>query len=45
MKLVDKMLAVYVLSLARLISIVERDNAKVPAIMNLVYAHSGKADG
>jgi LAO/AO transport system kinase len=43
MKLVDKMLAGDVLSLARLISIVERDNAEMPAIMKLVYAHSGKA--
>ncbi len=43
MELVDKMLAGDVLSLARLISIVERDNAEVPAIMKLVYAHLGKA--
>ncbi len=43
MELVNKMLAGDVLSLARLISIVEKDNAEVPAIMNLVYAHLGKA--
>ena len=43
MELVDKMLAGDVLSLARLISIIERDNDDVPAIMKLVYAHPGKA--
>lgn len=43
MEIVDKMLAGDVLSLARLISIVERDNAEVPAIMKLVYARPGKA--
>jgi len=43
MELVDKMLAGDVLSLSRLISIVESDNAEVPAIMKLVYAHLGKA--
>jgi LAO/AO transport system kinase len=43
MELVDKMLAGDVLSLARLITIVERDNGDVPAIMKLVYAHPGNA--
>jgi LAO/AO transport system kinase len=43
MEIVDKMLVGDVLSLARLISIVERDNADVPAIMKLVYARPGKA--
>ena len=36
MELFDKMLAGDVLSLSRLISIVESDNAEVPAIMKLV---------
>ena len=43
MELIDKMLAGDVLSLARLISTVERDNDEVPAIMKLAYAHPGKA--
>lgn len=43
MELVDKMLSGDMLSLARLISIVERDNAEVPAIMNLACAQPGKA--
>ena len=43
MELVKKMLAGDVLSLARLISLVERNNAEVPSIMKLVYPHLGKA--
>src|SRR4030042_1689813 len=43
MELIDKMLTGDVPSLARLISIVERDNAEVPAVMKLVYANPGKA--
>ena len=43
MELIDRMLSGDVLSLARLISIVERDNAEMPAVMKLVYAHLGKA--
>ena len=43
MELVEKMLAGDVLSLARLISIVERDNAEVPTIMKRIYSHLGKA--
>ena len=43
MELVKKMLVGDVLSLARLISIVERDNAEVSAIMKLIYPHLGKA--
>jgi len=42
-ELVEKMLAGDVLSLAKLISSVERGNAEVPAIMKLVYSHSDKA--
>ncbi len=37
----DKMLAGDVLSLARLISIIERGNSQVLEIMKLVYAHPG----
>ncbi len=43
MELVEKMLAGDVLSLAKLISIVERNNAEVPSIMKLIYSHLGKA--
>lgn len=42
-KLVEKTLAGDVLSLAKLITVVERDNTEVPAIMKLIYAHLGKA--
>ncbi len=42
MELVDKMLAGDVLSLARLISLVEREAAEVPAIMKQIYPHTGK---
>ncbi len=41
MELMDKMLAGDVLSLARLISIIERGNSQVLEIMKLVYAHPG----
>ena len=41
MELIDKMLDGDVLSLARLISIVERGNSEVPAIMKLIYSHPG----
>ena len=41
MELVEKMLAGDVLSLARLISKVERGNSEVPSIMKLIYAHPG----
>jgi len=43
MELVDKMLAGDVLSLARLISHVERENPEVPAIMKQIYPYLGKA--
>jgi LAO/AO transport system kinase len=43
MERIDKMLTGDVLSLARLISIVERDNAEVPAVLKLVSANPGKA--
>jgi LAO/AO transport system kinase len=43
MELVDKMLAGDVLSLARLISIVERGSLEIPSIMELVYSYSGNA--
>ncbi len=43
MKLVEEMLAGDVLSLARLISLVEREGAEVPKIMKLVYPYLGKA--
>jgi len=43
MELVEKMLTGDVLSLARLISVVERDNTEVPAIMKNIYSHLGKA--
>jgi LAO/AO transport system kinase len=42
-QLIDKMLAGDALSLARLISLVEKDDSEVPAIMKLVYPHLGKA--
>lgn len=42
-KLVKDMLAGDVLSLARLITKVERDNAEVPEIMKQVFPHLGKA--
>ncbi len=42
MKLIKKMLAGDVLSLARLISIVESDSPEVPAIIKTVYSHLGK---
>ena len=42
MELIDKMLDGDVLSLARLISIVERGNSEVPAIMKLIYSHPGR---
>jgi LAO/AO transport system kinase len=41
LEIFDKMRAGDSLSLARLISLVERDNSEVPAIMNLVYTHPG----
>jgi LAO/AO transport system kinase len=43
MELVEEMLAGDVLSLARLITKVERDGADVPQIMKQVYPHLGKA--
>ncbi|MFC1905311.1 methylmalonyl Co-A mutase-associated GTPase MeaB [Chloroflexota bacterium] len=43
MDLIDKMLAGDVLSLSRLISVIERDNDDVPAIMDKVFSHHGKA--
>ena len=43
MELVKDMLAGDVLSLARLITKVERDGAEVPEVMKLVYPHLGKA--
>ena len=43
MKLVEDMLAGDVLSLARLITNIERDGAEVPEIMKLIYPHLGKA--
>ena len=43
MELVQEMMAGEVLSLARLITKVERDGAEVPEIMKLVYPHLGKA--
>jgi LAO/AO transport system kinase len=43
MELVTKMLGGDVLSLSRLISLVERDDPSVPTIMNLIYPHAGKA--
>jgi len=43
MKLVDEMLAGDVLSLARLITRLERDGADVPQIMKQLYPHLGKA--
>lgn len=43
MKLVDKMLSGDVLSLARLITKIERDGAETPEIMRLIYPHLGKA--
>jgi LAO/AO transport system kinase len=43
MELVEEMLAGNVLSLARLITKVERDGAEVPEIMKLIYPHLGKA--
>jgi LAO/AO transport system kinase len=42
-KLVDNMLSGNTLSLARLITKVERDDTDVPEIMKLVYPHAGKA--
>ena len=42
-KLVDNMLAGDTLSLARLITKVERDGPDVPEIMKLVYPHADKA--
>lgn len=42
-KLVDNMLAGDTLSLARLITKLERDDADVPEIMKLVYPHADKA--
>jgi len=43
MKLVEQMLKGDVLSLSRLISLVEKNNSEVPAIMKLIYAHLGTA--
>ncbi len=43
MELVDEMLRGDVLSLARLITRVERDGADVPQIMKSIYPHLGKA--
>ena len=43
LELVKDMLGGSVLSLARLITLVERDGDEVPAIMRLVYPHLGKA--
>ncbi|MBM3119649.1 MAG: methylmalonyl Co-A mutase-associated GTPase MeaB [Chloroflexi bacterium] len=43
MELVDEMLRGDVLSLARLITTVERDGADVPRIMKAIYPHLGKA--
>ena len=43
MELVKHMLAGDVLSLARLVTKVERDGAEVPEIMKMVYPHLGKA--
>ncbi|MFC2050890.1 hypothetical protein ACFLTN_06940 [Chloroflexota bacterium] len=43
MDMVEEMLAGDVLSLARLITKVERDGADVPQIMKQVYPHLGKA--
>lgn len=43
MEIVEEMLAGDVLSLARLITKVERGGAEVPEIMRLVYPHLGKA--
>ena len=43
MKLVEEMLAGDVLSLARLITRLERDGADVPQIMKRLYPHLGKA--
>jgi LAO/AO transport system kinase len=42
-ELVDKMLAGDRLSLARLITIVERESEEVPEIMRAIYPHTGKA--
>ena len=43
MELVDRMLAGDQLSLARLITMVERETEDVPEIMRLIYPHTGKA--
>jgi LAO/AO transport system kinase len=43
MKLVKDMLAGDILSLARLITRVERDGAEVPEVMRQIYPHLGKA--
>jgi LAO/AO transport system kinase len=43
MKLVEQMLKGDVLSLSRLISLVERNNSEVPAIMEQIYPHLGTA--
>lgn len=42
-KLIEDMLAGDVLSLARLITNIERDGAEVPEIMKLIYPHLGKS--
>lgn len=43
MELVDRMLSGDQLSLARLITLVERETEDVPEIMRLIYPHTGKA--
>ena len=43
MKLIENMLAGDMLSLSRLITLVERDGTEVPEVIKLVYSHVGKS--